>query len=47
MILQCVQVTVNPIEYPDNVVENIRQQTKYNSEMKGNKAMHFGAFRTD
>lgn len=40
-------MTIDPVVDPDQVVENVRRKSEDRARMKGMKAMHYGAFRTD
>ena len=40
-------MTVDPIEDPDIVCAKVKQNEDFNKNMKGGRAMHFGAYRTD
>lgn len=43
----CVQTATDPLSDPDTLCETLQKQEDFNSEMKGGRAMHLGAFRTD
>lgn len=36
-----------PTRVNDNMIIRLRRHSEHNSNMKGGRAMHFGAFRTD